>query len=271
MLKVWSMYFSGTGTTEKVVKKLADLIGDKLGIERGNIDFTPKISREKEYSFTSEDVVIFGTPVVAGRVPNVLLKFLSTIKGGGALVVPIVMFGNRNYDDALIELRDILKNDNFIPVGAGAFVGEHAFSTILGKGRPDEEDFKVVEFLAEKVVENIESKKYLKEELFVKGETPYRWYYQPKDSQGNPIDIRKVKPKTNMEICNRCGLCVEICPMSSIEKEHVDVVSGICIKCCACVKKCPLGAKYFDDENFLYHKEELEIDYARRGEVEIFY
>lgn len=82
MLKVWSMYFSGTGTTEKVVKKLADLIGDKLGVERGNIDFTPKISREKEYSFTSEDIVIFGTPVVAGRVPNVLLKFLSTIKGG---------------------------------------------------------------------------------------------------------------------------------------------------------------------------------------------
>lgn len=271
MKKVWSMYFSGTGTTEKVVKKLANIIGKDLGVERGNIDFTLKEMREKEYNFTPEDIVIFGTPVIAGRVPNVLLNFLSTIKGNGASVVPIVLFGNRNYDDALIELRDILKEDGFIPVSAGAFVGEHSFSSELGKGRPDEEDFKVAKFLAEKIIENIENKKYLEKDLFVKGEAPYRYYYQPRDSKGNPIDIRKVKPKTNMELCDRCGLCVKLCPMSSIEKESVDIVSGICIKCCACVKKCPHGAKYFDNSNFIFHKEELEYEYERRAEVEIFY
>lgn len=43
------------------------------------------------------------------------------------------------------------------------------------------------------------------------------------------------------------------------------------MKCCACIKKCPQGAKYFDDANFLYHKEELEKEYKRQGNVEIFY
>lgn len=271
MKKVWSMYFSGTGTTEKTVKRIADTLGERLGVERGNIDFTSKASREKEYVFSKEDIVVFGVPVIAGRVPNLLLKFLDTIKGEGALAVPIVLFGNRNYDDALIELRDILIKDNFIPVGAGAFVGEHSFSKELGKARPDNEDLEIADTLARKVVENIESKKYLSEKLYVKGETPYRWYYQPRDSKGNSIDIRKVKPKTDMELCNNCGLCVELCPLGSIEKDSVDVVSGICMKCCACVKKCPQGAKYFDDGNFIYHKEELELEYKRRAEVEIFY
>lgn len=271
MKKVWSMYFSGTGTTEKLVKKLADDIAEILKVERGDIDFTSKLTREKKYIFNLDEIVVFGVPVIAGRVPNLLLKFLESIEGNKARVVPIVMFGNRSYDDALIELKEILEKDNFIPVGAGAFVGEHSFSKELAKGRPDEKDFEIVKILANKVVENIVNKKYLKEKLFVKGESPYRGYYQPRDSKGNPIDIRKVKPKTDMELCNKCGLCVELCPLGSIEKERVDVVSGICMKCCACIKKCPQGAKYFDDANFLYHKEELEKEYKRRSNVEIFY
>lgn len=108
------MYFSGTGTTEKVVKRIANTLGEKLGVERENIDFTSKSAREKEYIFSKEDIVVFGVPVIAGRVPNLLLKFLDTIRGEGALAVPIVLFGNRNYDDALIELRDILLKDGFL-------------------------------------------------------------------------------------------------------------------------------------------------------------
>ena len=42
MKKVWGMYFSGTGTTERVVKRIANTLGEKLGVERENIDFTSK-------------------------------------------------------------------------------------------------------------------------------------------------------------------------------------------------------------------------------------
>lgn len=271
MKKVWSMYFSGTGTTKKVVKRIGNTLGEKLGVERGNINFTPKASREKEYTFSKEEIVVLGVPVIAGRVPNLLLNFLDTIRGEGALAVPIVLFGNRNYDDALIELRDILLKDGFFVVGAGAFVGEHSFSRELGRGRPDKEDLEIADILVEKIIKNIENKKYLSEKLYVRGESPYRWYYQPRDSKGNPIDIRKVKPKTDMNLCDKCGLCVVLCPLGSIEKEKVDIVSGICMKCCGCIKKCPQGAKYFDDNNFIYHKEELELEYKRRATVEIFY
>ena len=58
--------------------------------------------------------------------------------------------------------------------------------------------------------------------------------------------------------------------MGSISKEDPTQVPGICIKCCACVKKCPVGAKYYDDDGYLYHQHELEELYARRAEPEWF-
>jgi NAD-dependent dihydropyrimidine dehydrogenase PreA subunit len=104
----------------------------------------------------------------------------------------------------------------------------------------------------------------------VEGEDPIRTYYTPRDRNGTPINILKVKPKTDTDKCINCGLCARICTMGSIDPQDVTSVTGICIKCCACVKRCPKGAKYYDDEGYLYHQHELEDVYARRGESKIF-
>lgn len=270
--KVWGMYFTGTGTTEKIVTHIGKKIGEKLGVEYESYNFSLPKAREIEKSFTENDLVVFGTPVIAGRVPNLLLKYLDTLKGNGALAVPVVLYGNRNFDDALIELRDILKEKNMKPIAGGAFIGEHSFSKILGAGRPDIKDMEIASNFAEKIVEKITRKDFNLEKLIeVKGETPLRFYYQPRDSKGNPIDIRKVKPKTDMNLCDRCGLCVAICPLGSINFDDPSDVFGICMKCCACVKRCPTGAKYYDDENYLYHQHELEEEYGKiRREPKLF-
>ncbi len=267
--KIVAMYFSATGTTEKVVDTVATVLANILQTDMDNIDFTLPEARGKEYTFSEKDLVIFGTPVIAGRVPNVLLKFLDTIKGCGALVVPIVVYGNRNYDDALIELRNILERDGFHTVAAGAFIGEHSFSKTLGANRPDVEDLLIAKSFAEKIAKKLQNEDLGNEPVEVRGETPLRGYYQPRDRQGKPVDIRKVKPKTK-DNCNKCGLCAKVCPMGSIDTENLNEFKGICIKCGACVKKCPQQAKYYDDANYLYHKDELEKEFGRRSDVEIF-
>ena len=272
MKKVWAVYFSGTGTTKKTVNFIADKLTGKFKTKKEIFDFTLPEARKIVKEFDKNDIVIFGTPVIAGRVPNVLLKYLDTLKGNGALAVPVVLYGNRNFDDALIELRNILKDKGMKPIAGGAFIGEHSFSKILGAGRPDAKDMEIASTFAENFFEKVPGKDFDPEKLIeVKGETPIRFYYQPRDSKGNSIDIRKVKPKTNIELCNKCGLCASICPLGSINPEDPSDVFGICMKCCACVKRCPNGAKYYDDENYLYHQHELEAQYAStRREPELF-
>ena len=306
-MKIRAMYFSGTGTTEKVTAAIAEelakaLAADPPGEEilretawnendgteslrentdseqssaetwhrAADIDFTPPVARQKNYRFTPDDLIVFGVPVIAGRVPNVLLKFLDTLQGGGALAVPVVLYGNRNFDDALIELRNILQDHGFHAIAAAAFIGEHSFSRILGAGRPDSSDMELSRDFARKLAGKIRRRgaAALRKAapVPVDGHDPIRPYYKPQDRNGNPINILKVKPKLHAELCSGCGICTAVCPMGSIVQENPGQapapITGICIKCCGCVKKCPNSALYFDDPGFLYHKEELEEMYA---------
>lgn len=271
--KIWAVYFSGTGTTRRTVESIAGGIASRLNLPAESVDFSRPAVRQETLCFGEKDLVVFGTPVYAGRVPNVLLPFLrERIVGGGALAVPVVLFGNRNYDDALIELRNILAADGMHPIAAGAFVGEHSFSRVLGADRPNAEDEALMDEFAARVAAlaaGLDAAPV--KSVAVRGQEPLRPYYTPRDRAGNPINILKVKPKTDLSRCGGCGLCADLCPMGSIDPADVSAVRGICIKCCACVKGCPTGAKFFDDAGYLYHQHELEAQYARPAENEVFY
>lgn len=276
-MKIQAMFFSPTSTTKKIVTTIKNELATNLknhNLEHEllpDYDFTLLSKRNIEtynISFSKDTIVIFGVPVYAGRVPNILLNFLEKVKADSSLCIPIVLYGNRNYDDALIELRDILSNNGFIPVAAGAFIGEHAFSRTLAKARPDQEDIESAVDFTKLIYKKIFEDKNISS-VEVRGHFPYRPYYRPLNPEKQPVDIRKVKPKTNSN-CNNCKICVSVCPMNSIDEADVTLLNGICIKCGACIKSCPAQAKYFDDIDFIRHKEELEIEFAQRRCPEVF-
>ena len=265
------IYFSATGTTQKVLRCMGETLAQELGAAVQEDDFTLPAAREQTVACMPDELALVGTPVYAGRVPNVLLPYLKgQLTGSGAPAVPIVLFGNRNYDDALIELRDLLEAAGFRTVGGAAFVGEHSFSDILAAGRPDAADLKRAEEFAHALAHKVRTLECVPEQpVPVNGQTPIRPYYTPRDRQGNPVNILKVKPKVN-DRCDACGLCTEVCPMGSIDRTDVRKYTGICIKCGACIKKCPQQARYYDDAGYLYHQHELEEGYTRWAEIELF-
>ena len=267
--RVYAMYFSPTGTTQTICETMAERMSQALKAEKLTYDFTNIKDRSGSPDFNSEDFVVFGTPTYAGRVPNVLLKYLATLNGNGAYAASIVLFGNRNYDDSLIELRNILNERGFKVIAGGAFVGEHSFSRILGAGRPNEDDKREARAFADKICEKLNDE-VTEYPVYVKGETPIRPYYQPRDRKGTAINILKVKPVVNADLCDNCGICAAVCPMGSIPAEDVFSYTGICIKCGACEKKCPKGARYYDDSGYIYHRTELEEGYPDYKKNEVF-
>lgn len=268
-MKIYQMYFSPTGTTEKIAHKISGNLSKKLKKEIITLDFTPKTVRDREFSFEKGDLLIIGVPTYAGRVPNILLNFLTkNIKGKGAFVLPFVLFGNRNYDESLTELLMIMHYNGFVNVGAGAFVGEHSFSKVLGANRPDDDDFLQVNQLCDLVFDRLSSN-IVQNVIEIDENYQIKPYYTPRDRNGVGVNILKVKPKTN-DKCDDCKICVSVCPMGSILYENPRKVDGICIKCGACEKKCPQNAKYYDDANYLYHKTELEEQFTQRAKNQIF-
>jgi NAD-dependent dihydropyrimidine dehydrogenase PreA subunit len=268
--KIHALYFSPTGTTQKVVSGIANFLTESSNaLQRmDDLDFTLPEIRKASAVYEIGDLVVIGVPVYAGRVPNILLPYLNSLLGNGALAVPIVVYGNRNYDDALIELKDILTATGFNVIAGAAFIGEHSFSTVLAKNRPDAHDMTLAHDFADQILQKVSTQTSF-ENLEVCGVIPYRKYYSPRNKNNEPVDLRKVTPKTTAA-CINCKLCARVCPMGSITVDDVFKITGICIKCGACIKKCPVNAKYYDDENYLRHKQELEIDCSQRKEPEIF-
>ncbi len=308
-MRICLLYYSATGTTKKVVETVGRALAAGLSACSANggsagcgnsaaakandglagcgnsaaadakaetaaceaFDVSLPAAREKVYTFGKGDILVCGFPVYAGRVPNLLLPFVkNNIKGEGALAIEISTFGNRNFDDGLIELKLTLEENGFTSVASGAFSCQHSFSEILGAGRPDAEDLAEAEKLGKAAADKITKGSF--PEFTVDGNPELPAYYRPQDRHGNPINILKVLPKTDMTKCDRCMECAKVCTLGTISFEDPSQMTGKCTKCNACVKACPKGAKYFDDPGYLLHKTELEAMYAgRRAENKLFY
>lgn len=266
---VWSVYWSATGATGKTVSAMADAAAEALGATRKTWDWTLPTAGEAP-AFTAQDLVFFGTPTYAGKVPNKILpQVRAAFQGNGAAAAAVVLFGNRSYDNALAELTACLTEDGFQVLGAAAFVGQHAFSQTLAAGRPDRNDLETAKKFAVAVAE--------KAKCFTGNLTPLTIpgaadapYYTPLGMDGQPAKFLKAKPVTDWEKCVGCGVCAASCPMGAIDPQDVAQVPGTCIKCHACVKKCPTDAKYFDDPAFLSHREMLETQFQDRKEPALF-
>ncbi len=171
--KVWAVYFSPTGNAKKVVTTMAKRAAECLGVPMGTVDFTLPENREGVVSFDKEDLAFFSTPVYAGRIPNKMLPYVQTaFEGNGALAVAVSVFGNRNFDNGLIELRNELEAHGFHTVAGAGIPTEHVFSSKLATGRPDADDLvKIAEF-GEKVAEKVSGLTEIPEKIAVRGDDP---------------------------------------------------------------------------------------------------
>ena len=257
--KVNTLFFSPTNTTAKLCKQIAKAVSSNVL----HYDITSKANREKykKLSFSEDDLLIVGVPVYGGRIPEFLEAYFANIKGDNTPVVLIAVYGNRDYDDALLEMKNIFINNGFNVIAAGAFIGEHSYTNKVAKNRPDTKDLDLAIDFGYKIQNLIKTNNSLNKDLFVKGSFPY------KERKQAPLIV----PITS-DACIDCGLCAENCPMEAIDFiDFSKIDSQECIRCHSCVKGCPENAKSFDHEFIVTIKNKLINNFSEfRKEPELF-
>ena len=196
---IYAVYFSPTGGTQKIAESLSNDLSQLLHIPFQKIDFTILTNRQTRYDFDSDSLVILAIPVYAGRIPNKLLPDLERCLNGSGktAIIPISVYGNRNYDEALREMLILTEKNGFIPIGAATMISQHAFSSLIAKDRPDFSDFQALTDFSNKIAGKILNNQELTGITYDR-DTPIGPYYTPLKSDHTPARFLKAKPVTDM-------------------------------------------------------------------------
>lgn len=249
-MSTYSVYFSPTGGTKKVTNFLAEERG-----EFEEIDLCRPVSEKR--SFSKEDVCFVGVPSYGGRTPEIAVERMINFEGNGAKAIPVIVYGNRAYEDTLVELFDVLKEKGFFCTAAVSAVAEHSIMRQFASGRPDEEDLQELSDFRRKIAEKLENPS--EEEISVPGNRPYK-----------ELKVVPMVPETT-GICNDCGLCVKSCPVCAISSGRpgeTDVES--CISCMRCIQICPSHARSLDLEKLSALSQRMAPLFKERKKNEIF-
>ncbi|MFK5925544.1 MAG: 4Fe-4S binding protein [Desulfuromusa sp.] len=251
------IYFSPTGTTQKISGSIAKGLGAKNIV---HYDVTlPDVSFD---TVLTDGVAVIGIPVYAGRVPELCLQRLQAITADGVPAILVALYGNREFEDALVELRDIAVTQGFNVIAAGAFIGEHSYSTLerpIAAGRPDTEDLKLAVEFGQRVAAKIACNVFDHPEI--DGNVPYK----------ESVQFGGVAPETDSEKCTLCGKCAAVCPTGVITvSDAVTTVADNCIMCCACVKVCAAEARLFRHPQIEERRTLLLNNCSRRKAPKIF-
>ncbi len=254
MDKLHTIYFSATDTTRRCIESFCRGFGSKP-------DYTINLADDPNPMFpeiSDMDVAVIAVPVYGGRLPHHVATALTKLKGNNATAVAIVVYGNRDYDDALLELTDILHNNNFRIAGAGAFIGQHSIFPKVAKSRPDlADEQKLMQFGEE--CKEICSKGVGQESLpSVKGKRPY------KIPKGVPLH-----PTSDENGCTKCGKCARNCPVDAIPVDKPFVTdTTLCISCGRCIMVCPNGSRRYSGATYSLAGLIFKAAFSKRKEPE---
>jgi len=231
-MKLIQIVFSPTGGTQKV----ADIITEEWKGEVDRIDLSDAGMDHSKVMIGQEDIALVAAPSYGGRIPGLAAERLRKIRGQHARCIIVCVYGNRAYEDTLVELKDIVESCGFSTVAAVSAVAEHSIMHQYAAGRPDEKDTEELHSFAKTIYGKLMADEMSASVLEVPGNRPYK----------NAGGVGLV-PKATKD-CVSCGLCAENCPAQAISRDDPKTADPKkCISCMRCVVRCPRSARKVND------------------------
>lgn len=256
MKSIHLIYFSPASST----KKVARILGESMGAPFTEHDITQGIP--EALVFDPDDLVVFAMPVYAGRIPYYATQILARIRGSRTSAVIVCVYGNRDYDDALLELLHISEKNGFVVIAAAAFIARHSIFPEVAENRPDEKDYAKIEEFGKKCINEFKKdhNSNLIPPLKIRGSRPYR----------NPSEIPFV-PEANRK-CTKCGTCADLCPAGAISKENPrETDKSLCFTCTRCIVSCPVNARRFRGIMYRLANRKFKSKLMERKEPELYF
>lgn len=245
-MEAYNIFFSPTGGTRKVLKML-NPFGEEVDLSKNTDIFLKK-----------DDLAFIALPCYAGRCPELAIRRLESVYAEGTKAVAVTVYGNRAYEDALLELSDKLTEIGFNVQAAVSAIAEHSIIRTIAQNRPDGEDEKLLSSFHLKIMEKLKSDN--PGSVSIPGSRPY------KAVKPSIMDI-----KADKSICTRCGLCQISCPAGAISlKDPSQTNAASCIGCMRCVHLCPNKARDISKERKERIKEMLYAKAKERKQAELF-
>lgn len=251
-MKLYEIVFSPTGGTQKAV----DALCATLPAERLRVDLLDRILAFEDIDLEENGIAVIAVPSFGGRVPEVALQRLGKIRAKGCKAILVCVYGNRAYEDTLVELEDTARQAGFAVVAGVAAVAEHSIARQFASGRPDDLDRAQLREFARQIWEKLSSGDLSHPAL--PGNRPY------KNRGGGMV------PQPG-DGCTQCGRCAQVCPVGAINPADAGQMdSGRCISCMCCVKLCPHGARGLAPQHLAAVGEKLKPVCSDRKANELF-
>lgn len=248
--KVNLIYFSPTGTS----KRVSEAIVEGTQIKEVAVTDVTLQPLSEEVVFSATSLAVIAVPVYGGHVAPVAVERLRQIQGQNTPALIVVVYGNRAYEKALIELDQLVTSLGFKVIAGGTFIGEHSFSTEahpIAMGRPDFSDLHLAADFGKRVADKIASATDIETLYGVdvrqikRPKQPFwplfRFARKLMKLRKSGIPFPRTPYLKNEKTCTQCGLCVASCPTGAITlsvDEGMCIDPEKCIKCCACVRAC---------------------------------
>ncbi|WBW50080.1 EFR1 family ferrodoxin [Peptoniphilus equinus] len=230
------LYFSGTGNSALLAKRLSDTLNDSCE------DLFPYIRKGEYPAFESDTPYVLVLPTYSWRIPRFISEFLKQSTFYGNKDVYVVLNCGTDTGAAWDYAQEELTSRGLTFKGLYTVVMPENYLALFSVPN-DEESRRIIEKGLAAIDDFAE---------LVKGHKPVaKGHITALDRiKSGPVNrlfyqfIVKDKKFYATDACIHCGLCQKVCVLKNIECKEDDKPTwlGHCTHCMACLSKCPVAA-----------------------------